>query len=105
MFADDLPLVHGSIIRLTRPEETRTYMVDPRFSKRNDAKAAVCFQAMSQGISKYIRSIAAAVDNMITPEMRSLANERILPILGSEYGQLRQGMHPAYDFDNDQGGE
>ena len=79
-------------------------MVDMKFTKRNDAKAAVCLQAMSQGIGPYIRSLAAEVDNKVTPEMRRQANEVILPILGSEYGKLRQGMHPAYEYDHDHGG-
>ncbi|KAI5121538.1 hypothetical protein M0805_002598 [Coniferiporia weirii] len=95
--------LHGCIIRLDRPEETRTYIVNPRFAKRADAKAAVCLLAMSQGISQYIRSVAASVENRITPEMRKKANEQILPILGSEYAKLRHGMHPTYEFDHDQG--
>ena len=80
-------------------------MVDTRFAKRSDAKAAVCLQAMSQGVTKYIRSIATVVDNRITAEMRRAANEQILPILGSEYGRLRHGMHPIYDYVLDNGGE
>ncbi|KAL5501067.1 hypothetical protein ACEPAH_9454 [Sanghuangporus vaninii] len=95
--------LHGSIMRLERPGETKTYMVEPRFAKRSDAKAAVCLQAMSQGVSKYIRSLADAVDSKITDEMRRLANEQILPILGSEYGRLRHGMHPVYDYGFDNG--
>ncbi|EJD00364.1 uncharacterized protein FOMMEDRAFT_135948 [Fomitiporia mediterranea MF3/22] len=95
--------LHGCILRLDRPEEMRTYMVDPRFTKRTDAKSAVCLRAMSQGVVPYIRSLASAIDNRITSEMRKQANERILPILGSEYGRLRHGMHPAYDFNHDQG--
>ncbi|KAL5514022.1 hypothetical protein ACEPAG_2783 [Sanghuangporus baumii] len=95
--------LHGSIMRLERPGEAKTYMVEPRFAKRSDAKVAVCLQAMSQGVSKYIRSLADAVDSKITDEMRRLANEQILPILGSEYGRLRHGMHPVYDYGFDNG--
>lgn len=80
-------------------------MVEPRFAKRTDAKAAVCLQAMSQGVGKYIRSLASAIDSRVTDEMRRLANEQILPILGSEYGRLRHGMHPVYDYGLDNGGE
>lgn len=98
-------LVHGCIIRLIRPEETRTYLVEPKFSKRADAKAAVSLLAMSQGICQYIRSIASTIENKVTPEMRKIANEQILPILGSEYAKLRHGMHPTYEYDHDQGGK
>ena len=80
-------------------------MVEPKFGKRVDAKAAVCLLAMSQGISQYIRSIASTIEGKVTPEMRKIANEQILPILGSEYAKLRHGMHPTYEYDHDQGGE
>ena len=60
---------------------------------------------MSQGIGQYIRSIASDIEGRVTSEMRKVANEQILPILGSEYAKLRHGMHPSYEYDHDQGGK
>ncbi len=95
----------GACFAWRGPSETRTYIVDTKFSKRADAKSAVCLQAFSQGIGNYIRSVAASVENKVTPEMRKLANEKVLPILGTEYAKVRAGVHPNYDFEHDQGGE
>lgn len=60
--------------------------------------------ALSQGIGNYIRSAAAAIESKVTPEMRKKANEVVMPILGSEYAKLRQGLHPLFEFEHDQGG-
>lgn len=79
--------------------------METKFAKRADAKSAVCLLAFSQGIGNYIRQVAASVENKVTPEMRKLANERVLPILGTEYAKVRSGSHPNYEFEHDQGGE
>ncbi|KLO11981.1 hypothetical protein SCHPADRAFT_941628 [Schizopora paradoxa] len=95
--------LHGCVLRLERPSETRSYVVETKFAKRADAKSAVCLLAFSQGIGNYIRQVAASVENKVTPEMRKLANERVLPILGTEYAKVRSGSHPNYEFEHDQG--
>ena len=47
-----LGLVHGAVLRLACPSEVHTYMVDPQFSKRVDAKNAMCSAALRRwGIS------------------------------------------------------
>jgi hypothetical protein len=96
--------VHGCLLRLERPKETKSYLVDARFSKRADAKAAVCLQAMSQGVGSYIRSVGEEVENKVTPSMRKWANEQIFPILGSEFSKIKPAGHPTYDFEKEKDG-
>ncbi|KAH8114006.1 hypothetical protein DFH11DRAFT_1483807, partial [Phellopilus nigrolimitatus] len=94
--------LHGCIIRLTCPGETKTYILSPKFSKQADAKAAVSLLAISQGINIHIRSLA--VNDKITPEMRKKASGQICPILQSEYAKLRHSMTPMYEYDHNEGG-
>ncbi|TFK35030.1 hypothetical protein BDQ12DRAFT_612281, partial [Crucibulum laeve] len=89
---------HGCLLRLDRPNESRTYLVDCRFPKRADAKAAVCLLAMSQGVGNYIRKVKEDADNKLPAKMRLLANERILPLLSIECGKIRPGNRPEYEF-------
>lgn len=91
-------IVHGCLLRIERPQESRSYMVDARFPKRADAKAAVCLQAIFQGVGDYIRGIGQEMENMITPIMRRWANDLIFPMLGSECSKVKPGTHPRYDF-------
>jgi hypothetical protein len=97
--------VHGCLLRVDRPGESKSYLVDPRFPKRADAKAAVCLLAMSQGLGGYIRAIGVAAESKLTPEMRKLANEQILPVLSSECNKIRPGAHPAFEFNRDRDGK
>jgi hypothetical protein len=80
-------------------------MVDATFPKRADAKAAVCFQAMSQGIGNYIRAIGQAVENKVTPAMRKFATEQVFPALVSECAKIKPGTHPVYEYPKDQDGK
>ncbi|KAH9159017.1 hypothetical protein EDB89DRAFT_2056365, partial [Lactarius sanguifluus] len=66
---------HGAVLRLTRPGEVRTYMVEPQFSKRADAKSAVCLAALAADVGGYVRGIGAAIEAKISPEARSLPPE------------------------------
>ncbi|KAH7922432.1 hypothetical protein BV22DRAFT_1131453 [Leucogyrophana mollusca] len=99
--SDGTPGLHGCLLKLERPGESRAYLVDPRFPKRAEAKAAVCFQAMSQKIGDYIRSIGAAVENKVTSLIRSWVSEHISPVLASECNKIRPGMHPRYEYDKE----
>ncbi|EGN97416.1 hypothetical protein SERLA73DRAFT_75102 [Serpula lacrymans var. lacrymans S7.3] len=93
--------LHGCLLRIERPGDSKSYLVDPRFPKRADAKAAVCLQAMSQGVGDYIRSISAAVEGKVTPTMRTWVNDHVVPVLASEYSKIKPGAHPQYDFEKD----
>lgn len=97
-------VVHGCLLRLERPEESKSYLVDPRFLKRADAKAAVCLQAISQGVGDYIRGVIHELECKVTPIMRRWANEVIFPTLGSECGKIKPGTHPRYDFPKERDG-
>ncbi|KAG6817913.1 hypothetical protein H0H87_012381 [Tephrocybe sp. NHM501043] len=54
---------------------------DPVFSKRQEAKTAVCLLAISQGVEKYFQSAAEEVAGAITPELRAFSDKQILPLL------------------------
>ena len=75
------------------------------FPKRNDAKAAVCLQAMSQGACKYIRFIGEKVENKVSTAMREFANDQIFPTIVAECTQYTPGHLPTYEFDKDRDGK
>lgn len=96
--------VHGCLLKLDRPGEYKAFLVDARFLKRSDAKAAVCLQAMSEGIGHYIRSIISAIDAKITPAMRSFSKNVVLPALMSELSKIDTGLHPHFEYDKERDG-
>ncbi|KAH9170253.1 hypothetical protein EDB89DRAFT_1334952 [Lactarius sanguifluus] len=85
---------HGAVLRLTRPGEVRTYMVEPQFSKRADAKSAVCLAALAADVGGYVRGIGAAIEVKISPEARSLVFDCIFPLLLTEYGKFWPNKPP-----------
>lgn len=97
--------MQGCLLRIERPQESRSYLVDARFSKRTDAKAAVCLQAIFQGVGDYIRSVTREMVDKITPTMKRWANDMIFPTLGSECHKIEPGMHPRYDFQKEKDGK
>ncbi|KAG2075717.1 hypothetical protein BDR04DRAFT_1091342 [Suillus decipiens] len=98
--SDGTPGLHGCFLRLDRPTEYRAYLVDPRFSKRADAKAAVCLQALSHGAGDYMRAIGKAVEARVTPLMKTWVNDQVYPVLLSEYNKLR-GRHPNFTYEKE----
>ncbi|KAG1770711.1 hypothetical protein EDD22DRAFT_948318 [Suillus occidentalis] len=98
--SDGTPGLHGCFLRLDRPTEYRAYIVDPRFPKRADAKAAVCLQALSHGAGEYVRAIGKAVEARVTPLMKTWVNDQIYPVLLSEYNKLR-GRHPNFTYEKE----
>jgi len=100
----DTELVHGCLLRIERPQHSKSYLVDARFPKRADAKAAVCLQAMSQGVGDYIRAVGKEAEEKITPIMRRWANDLIFPLLGVECSKVKPGTHPRYDFQKEKDG-
>ncbi|KAF8583692.1 hypothetical protein K439DRAFT_1661156 [Ramaria rubella] len=94
--------VHGCLLRLTRPDApSRSYLVDAVFSKRMDAKLAVCLFACSQGLGNYVRSVAAEIEAHVSPEMRRRCAMEILPVLGQALNKVRHGLRPDFTFDSD----
>ncbi|KAF9072458.1 hypothetical protein BDP27DRAFT_1320489 [Rhodocollybia butyracea] len=70
---------HGCLLRIEDPsgefKEVLNYLVEPRFSKRNKAKMAVCLQAMSEGVGNFLR-VTRALPPASTPlrKANSVAN-------------------------------
>jgi len=90
--------VHGCLLRVDRPGESKSYLVDPRFVKRADAKSAVCLLAMSQGVGDYIRAVKQEAEQRLSPERRKLAHEKIIPSLTVECNKVRPGNRMAFVF-------
>ncbi|KAJ8497072.1 hypothetical protein ONZ51_g720 [Trametes cubensis] len=93
---------HGCLLRLERPGEVKSYLVDARFSKRAEAKAAVCLLAMVEGAGDYIRSVAKAIEDKLPASMRKYVSEVLIPVLNSEYRKAHgPGIQPHVEYDMD----
>ncbi|KAK7036713.1 hypothetical protein VNI00_011378 [Paramarasmius palmivorus] len=92
----------GFVLRLEHADQVKTYLVEPRFRKEKEARAAVCLQAMSEDVESYLRSLSPSVDHRVTKEMRTLVRQRVLPALE----QLRnaQPFSTEVKFKNDKNG-
>jgi hypothetical protein len=96
--------MHGCLIRIKRPGECRSYLVEPRFGALKNAKAAVSLLAFSMGAGKWIREAAEAVEARITPEIRRFAQTSLFPTLAQESQRL-SGTTPRWEFSTDGDGE
>jgi hypothetical protein len=98
-------LAHGAVLRVVRPDEVRTYLVDPQFPKRADAKNAVCLVALSAGVGAYVRAITDALERKISPETRTLVFESIHPLLTTEYAKYWPNKLPEmFEYTRDRDG-
>jgi len=98
-------LAHGAVLRLTRPDEVRTYMVEPQFPKRADAKNAVCLASLAAGVGAYVRSVSGAIETKISPETKTLVLESILPFLTTEYTKYWPNRPPEmFEYTKDRDG-
>lgn len=91
-------------MRIERPGETRTYLVDPQFPKRSDARSAVCLLGMSQGVGDYIRGLKEEAENKLPPEKRRLANEKLLQALSYECSKVKPGNRLIFLFSTERDG-
>ncbi|EEB93155.1 hypothetical protein MPER_08233, partial [Moniliophthora perniciosa FA553] len=55
----------GFVLRLEHASETKTYLVEPRFKKEKEAKAAVCLQAISQGVGDHLRALKSSAGDLL----------------------------------------
>ncbi|TBU39205.1 hypothetical protein BD309DRAFT_872776 [Dichomitus squalens] len=93
---------HGCLLRLECPGAVKSYLVDARFAKRNEAKAAVCLLAMSEGVGEYIRGVGQAVKDKLPPAVRRHVSSVLLPLLNAEYRKVRgPGMQPGIEYDQE----
>ncbi|KAG5352999.1 hypothetical protein C0989_011283 [Termitomyces sp. Mn162] len=96
-FGQEPHRLFGCVLRIVRPRECRSFFVDPVFSKRFDAKTAVCLLAISRGVEDYYSSVANEIANIITPELRAFTSEQILPLLN----QIAPGDPCSYSYSMD----
>jgi hypothetical protein len=105
VFIEPMFLAHGAVLRVVRPGEVRTYLVDPQFPKRADAKNAVCLAALSAGVGASVRAIADALETKVSPETRTLVFDSILPLLTTEYAKLWPNKPPEmFEYTKDRDG-
>jgi hypothetical protein len=97
--------VHGCLVRFNLPqiEDGRSYLVEPQFTKRSDAKSAVALLAISQNVGGWIHDITVAIENLITPEMRTKAASLIGPLY-QECTRARIPGQPTYSYIHEDGG-
>ncbi|KDQ07787.1 hypothetical protein BOTBODRAFT_70139 [Botryobasidium botryosum FD-172 SS1] len=94
---------HGCLLRLELPTgESRSFLVDSVFSKRQDAKTAVCLLAVSQGVGEYIRSLGEKYDEKLTKAMKDRAKE-LMTTIANELQKVKPGLHANYTFEQIQG--
>ncbi|KAJ7280224.1 hypothetical protein C8J57DRAFT_1174939 [Mycena rebaudengoi] len=91
--------LQGCLLRLNRPGECRSYLVDPQFSSHKEARVAVSLLALYQGAAKYIREVAAAVEAKVSPEMRKFVLSVVLPALDAESMRI-SGVSPRFQYSN-----
>jgi hypothetical protein len=95
-YADfSLVVVHGCLVRFNLPkiEDGRSYLVEPQFTKRSDAKSAVALLAISQNVGGWIHDITMAIENLITADMRTKAASLIGPLLKSAHVHELSDQH------------
>ncbi|TFK25879.1 hypothetical protein FA15DRAFT_324707 [Coprinopsis marcescibilis] len=89
----------GCVMRIERPNAlAKTYIADPRFAKRADAKSAVCLLAISQGLEDYTKELQAAYEKKLPPEHRLLAESKIIPMLTSRSQKRRFANKPWFEY-------
>ncbi|VDC01565.1 unnamed protein product [Peniophora sp. CBMAI 1063] len=86
--------LHGFLLRLSRPGEVKSYLVDPIYPKRADAKVAVTLLAMSQGVGQWIRKVAHECEEKLPHRLKEYITMRILPMVTLEYSKIWPGRHP-----------
>src|ERR1700733_11605069 len=76
----------------------RSYLVDPVFAKRQDAKMAVCLEAISLGVSQWIRSISTSMEDRLTKGMKDRAREVLIPAINSSLQRLKPPQRAEWAF-------
>jgi hypothetical protein len=79
-------------------------MVGPVFSKRQDAKTAVCLEAISQNVGDYVRSTGTKYDERLTKEMKDYAKEHVFGLITQDLQRLKPPQRATWAFDNHKGG-
>ncbi|KAJ7714078.1 hypothetical protein B0H16DRAFT_1471574 [Mycena metata] len=99
---NEITLVHGYVLRLRRPGECRSYLVEPRFGTTKIAKAAVTLLALSLGAGRWIREVTETVKARIPPQMRQFVLTTVTPALAAETRRIGgKGSAPRFEFYND----
>ena len=66
----------------------------------------MCLLAMSEGVGDYIRDLAKAIEDKLSPSERQQISEDWLPALVGEYRKLRgPGMYPVFEFSTELDGQ
>ena len=79
----------GSVPYMVSPNECLMHIMEPMFTKRANAKAAVCFRALSQGLREYVCDIAKCLDSYVMMDTKKKALDQILPVLITGLASIR----------------
>ncbi|KIK66630.1 hypothetical protein GYMLUDRAFT_69786 [Collybiopsis luxurians FD-317 M1] len=93
---------HGCLLRIEDPNldpsQAKNYLVEPRFSKKNKAKLAVCLQAMSEGVGDFFRSFIPGHAKQVTSDMHHYANKIVWPQLMAACRSIGPDVVPSLHF-------
>jgi hypothetical protein len=105
VFLNDF-VVHGCLIRFTLPRvaDGRSYLVEPQFTKRSDAKAAVALLAISQNVGGWISVVSETIENLLPQDVKQKAYS-LVPTISHECKRAGLNQQPDYSFVHDEGGK
>ncbi|KAF8315797.1 uncharacterized protein EI90DRAFT_300196 [Cantharellus anzutake] len=90
--------LHGCVLRLDHPSlPSRSYMVDAVFSKRQEAKTAVCLQAISEDVGEYIRSTGIKYNESLTKDMKEQAT-KLYTVITQDLSRTKPSQRAEWEF-------
>lgn len=86
-------------MRIQQGSDTnRSYLVEPLFAKRQDAKIAACLEGISHGVSQWVRNISVPAEDKLTREMRDRAKDVLIPAINASLQRLNPPQRPEWMF-------
>ncbi|CAG8669857.1 6511_t:CDS:2, partial [Acaulospora colombiana] len=80
----------------------RSYLVEPQFTKRSDAKSAVALLAISQNVGGWIAGISETIENLLPQDTKQKAYS-LVPTLSHECKRAGLNQQPVYSFVHEEG--
>ncbi|KAJ4490684.1 hypothetical protein J3R30DRAFT_3694404 [Lentinula aciculospora] len=105
---------HGCLLRVEPPNSdskaARTYLIEPRFSKKAKSKIGVCIQAMSEGVGSFLRAYlpdpkatSPEEQSSVTLEMRRYANVTVWPAIEAACREIGPGAVTTTQYPSNSG--
>lgn len=93
-------VVHGCVARIQQGSSTdvnRSYLVDPVFAKRQDARVAVCLEAISGGVCQWIRSLEVKLEAELSQVKKEEATQ-VLARLSADMQRMKPPQKAKWNF-------